>query len=269
MRLRLAMWFGLLTMQIVNLKSELDLNVEILNPEGIETVVMLHGMFGNMAQFYLTIAPAISKHYKVVLFDLKSHGRSSKKNCGYDLKTMAAELIELIDALGLEKVHLLGHSYGSLIALKCAMDFPERVNKVIAIEVPDKPRIPFQERGTYTFDDFWRFVEYLNAHIRKNFFRSKRQIQQTFNTYEYMFNHTTFSHDMNSEEEFLYEDYQKIESPVLLGFGHSSVCIGEFERIKNWITHLDVYLDEGDHGFFMDKPEESSMRFLEFLSATK
>ena len=87
-------------MQIVKLKNGLGLNVQVLNPEGIETVLMVHGMFGNLSHFYLTIAPFIASDYKVVLFDLKSQGRSDKIETGYDLKTFAEDVIGLADALG-------------------------------------------------------------------------------------------------------------------------------------------------------------------------
>ena len=254
-------------MQIVKLKNGLGLNVQVLNPEGIETVLMVHGMFGNLSHFYLTIAPFIASDYKVVLFDLKSQGRSDKIETGYDLKTFAEDVIGLADALGLEKIHLLGYSLGSLVVLKCAMDFPTRVGKVVVIEIPDKAKDPFLARGLYTYEHFQRFVLYLNTDIRENFFRSKRQMMTTFKMHEYIYNHTTFSEDMNNEKEFDKDDYAKIVSPLMIAFGAESVCFCEFERIKNWVPFADVYLEEGGHGFFLEKAEICSQRILRFLKS--
>jgi|GEM_PF-800518 len=255
-------------MQIVKLKNGLGLNVQVLNPEGREAIIMIHGMFGNLAQYYLTIAPFIAKEYKVILFDLKSQGRSDRMETGYDLKTFAEEVVGLADSLGLEKVHLLGYSFGCLIALKCAMEFPERIGKVVTIEVPDKSREPLMARGSYTYDHFNYFVHYLNTDVRENFFRSKRQMQNTFNMYEYVFNHTTFAEDMNNEKEFQQADFAKIKSPVLLAFGRESICCKELVRIMNWIPFTDIYLEEGSHDFFVEKVEQSSKRIIEFLNSS-
>ncbi|MFT7560928.1 MAG: esterase [Flavobacteriales bacterium] len=251
----------------LNVASGSLVNYEVLNPDAEECVVLIHGMFGNLSQFYLTIAPFLAQHYKVVIFDLKSHGRSEKSESGYDLVSLSNDVKELMDALSIQKSSLLGFSYGALVALKFAMLNPARTTKVVAIEVPDKPIHDFKKRGTYTFDDFWGFVIYLNTNIRENFFRSKRQIENTFKVYDYIFNQTTFSDDMNAEPEFVESDYKMVKSPVLLAFGKASPCFGEFNRIKNWIKNADIYLDDGDHGFFMDKVEASSSRVISFLAA--
>jgi len=256
-------------MQIVKLKNGLGLNVQILNPEGNKAIIMVHGMFGNLSHFYLTIAPFIARDFKVVLFDLKSQGRSDKMETGYDLKTFAEEVVGLADALGLEKVHLLGYSFGCLVALKCAMDFPDRVDKVVTIEIPDKSKVPFLDRGLYTYEHFHHFVIYLNTDVRENFFRSKRQMMNTFKMHEYIYNNTTFSEDMTNEKEFEQDDYAKIKSPVLLAFGQSSVCCRELERIKTWIPFADIYLEDGGHDFFLEKTEICSQRIVKFLKSSE
>lgn len=252
-------------MPLIQIKEDLRLNVEIMNPDGCETVVMVHGMFGNLSHFYLTLAPFISKRYKVVIFDLKSHGRSDRAEYGYDLKSLAEDVRALMDSLEIDKAHLLGFSYGALIAIEFSILHPNRVGKVVAIEVPDKPDFPFKARGTYTFEDFWGFVIYLNENVKKNFFRSKRQIVNTFKVYDYMFNHTTFSQDTNNEPEFTASDYARVKAPVMLCYGRKSLCFHELERIGDWISDVQVYIDEGDHGFFMENVEVFSEQVTDFL----
>jgi pimeloyl-ACP methyl ester carboxylesterase len=254
-------------MQIVKLKNGSGINVQILNPDGKEAIILLHGMFGNMAQLYLTIAPFIARQYKVVLFDLKSQGRSDRVDTGYSLQIFAEELMELADELALTKVHLLGYSFGALIALKCGMEFPERIGKIIAIEVPDKSKDPFCPRGAYTYEYFQHFVTHVHAVHRENFFRNKRQMQNHFLMHEYIFNHTSFSEDMNNEEEFQQSHFEKIKAPVLLAFGQHSICFSELERIKDWIPCVDIYIEEGGHDFFLNKVEKSSARILKFLNS--
>lgn len=252
-------------MHIVKLSNGSGIHVKVLNPEGRETVFMLHGMFGNLAQFYLTLAPFIANHYRVVLFDLKSQGKSDRVATGYDLKTLAEELVDLMDKLDISKAHLLGYSFGALIVLKCAMLFPDRIGKVIAIEVPDKSKVPFSARGSYTYAHFEHFMNYIHVIFRENFFRSKRQIHNQFSMYEYIFNSTSFSDDMNNEEEFQQADLAQIKAPVLLAFGKESICCQELNRIKDWIPVVDIYLEEGDHDFFLNRVEQCSDRIVSFL----
>lgn len=253
-------------MQLLNIRQDLNINVEILNPEGSQTIVMVHGMFGNLSQFYLTIGPFLARDFKVIMFDLKSHGRSDRATIGYSLESHAYDLNDLLDSLDIKQVNLLGFSYGALISLKYAMLFQSRVNSLIAIEVPDKPRYPFKQRGAYTFDDFWEFVVYLNDNIRENFFRSHRQVQKTFKVYEYIYNETTFSVDTSVEAEFSEEDYSRVLCPVLLSYGDKSPCIGEYYRIKDWIPNVDSVIGQGDHGFFMDDAENFSQLVSNFLT---
>lgn len=256
-------------MQIVKLKSGLGLNVLTLNPEGAETVIMIHGMFGNLSHFYLTIAPHFAANYKVVLFDLKSQGKSEKRDTGYDVQTFAEEVIELADALGIQKAHLLGYSFGCLVALKCAMDYPERVGKVIAIEVPDKAVEPCIPKGQYTYEHFEHFVRYLNTNVRDNFFHNRRHLMNTFKMHEYIHNHTSFPEDFDREKEFDQSDFDRISSPVLLAFGIESVCMREFHRIKTMIPFMDYCLENGGHAFFSSDPAYYAAKMVNFLESDK
>ena len=123
-------------MPVINLPN-VRLHVQELNPEGQETIVMVHGMFSNLAVYYFTIAPMLAKHFRVVLFDMKGHGMSEKVQTGYDLTSMTGDLLNLMHVLGIEKAHLAGYSYGGLVAMKMATRFPERVGKLAIIEGPD------------------------------------------------------------------------------------------------------------------------------------
>ena len=124
-------------MPIIDL-PKVRLHVQELNPDGPETIIMVHGMFSNLAVYYFNIAPMLAKHYRVVLFDMKGHGMSEKVRTGYDLTSMTDDLRDLMDALGIEKAHLAGYSYGGLVALKMAARFPERVGKLAIIEGPER-----------------------------------------------------------------------------------------------------------------------------------
>jgi pimeloyl-ACP methyl ester carboxylesterase len=97
-------------------------------------LVMVHGLTGNLAVWHLQIVPALSEHFRVLTYDLRGHGHSDTPATGYSLDSMAGDLLELLDALEIERPLIAGHSYGADIALYHALAHPERVREVIAIE---------------------------------------------------------------------------------------------------------------------------------------
>ena len=97
-------------------------------------VVMVHGLTGNLAVWHLRIVPALSEHFRVLTYDLRGHGYSDTPPTGYSPDAMATDLVQLLDALEIERPVIVGHSYGADIALYLSAREPERVREVIAIE---------------------------------------------------------------------------------------------------------------------------------------
>lgn len=97
-------------------------------------VVMVHGMTGNLAVWHLHIVPALLDRCRILTYDLRGHGHSDTPPSGYSPDAMAGDLLELLDALEIERPVVIGHSYGADIALYFAALHPERVSEVIAIE---------------------------------------------------------------------------------------------------------------------------------------
>lgn len=243
-------------------------HVQIVNPEGKETILLVHGMFGNLAQFYLTLAPFLSEHYRVVMYDLKCHGKSMRYDGGFDLTTLSHDLLSIMDDLRIQSSHLLGFSYGALIVLKFTSLFADRVGKVIAIEVPPRHTYELKKRGQYSFADFEWFASTLAPDIRANFLRSKRQVQNHYKMYEFIYNETTYVDDVETEKEFDEHFYSTLSVPVQLFFGDNSICLPELNRIKGWMSDVVISMGRGDHGFFMHRPKETAAMIDQFLKGT-
>jgi pimeloyl-ACP methyl ester carboxylesterase len=90
-------------------------------------VVLIHGLGTNLAFWYLRSAPLMRREFRVTMYDLRGHGRSETPPSGYTPSTMAADLTALLDCLGVETAHLVGHSFGGIIALEFALRVPGRV----------------------------------------------------------------------------------------------------------------------------------------------
>src|SRR5579872_3934739 len=97
-------------------------------------LVMVHGLTGNLAVWHLQIVPALAEHFRILTYDLRGHGHSDTPRSGYSPDRMSEDLVELLDALEIERPLIAGHSYGADIALYLALRRPERVREVIAIE---------------------------------------------------------------------------------------------------------------------------------------
>jgi pimeloyl-ACP methyl ester carboxylesterase len=83
---------------------------------------------------FLTIAPELSKKYRVIVVDIRGMGSSEKPASGYDKKTMAKDIYELVQQLGLQKIHILGHDIGGMVAMSFAFNYPYVVEKLIVMD---------------------------------------------------------------------------------------------------------------------------------------
>ena len=108
--------------------GDLTLNYQVTG-EG-EHVVLIHGLGANMAFWYMGIARVLARHYNVVSYDLRGHGRSSAPPTGYDLPHLSGDLAALLDHLGMDRVHLVGHSHGARVALHYALTHPRRTQSL-------------------------------------------------------------------------------------------------------------------------------------------
>lgn len=92
-------------------------------------VVMIHGIASNLA-LWLNIQRALVDEFRVTAYDLRGHGYSDMPPSGYTSADMVADLNALLDNLGIGKTHLVGHSFGGLVALHYTVLYPGRVDKL-------------------------------------------------------------------------------------------------------------------------------------------
>ena len=95
-------------------------------------VVLIHGYTDN-ARDWVPLLPYLSKGFRLILVDIRGHGQSSKPECCYTRLDFAYDIKLLMDALGVEKADIVGHSLGSIIAQTFAEYWPERTAHVVLI----------------------------------------------------------------------------------------------------------------------------------------
>ncbi len=96
-------------------------------------VVLLHGLASNARIWDLT-APLLARRFRVLALDQRGHGLSDRRDEGYDFPSISGDLTALIEALGLERPGLVGHSWGGNVALQFAADHPEAVSWLALVD---------------------------------------------------------------------------------------------------------------------------------------
>jgi pimeloyl-ACP methyl ester carboxylesterase len=77
----------------------------------------------------------LARHFDVIAVDLRGMGSSGKPESGYDKKTMATDILELVRSLGHEQVNIARHGIGSLVAYSFAANHPEAARRVALLDV--------------------------------------------------------------------------------------------------------------------------------------
>jgi pimeloyl-ACP methyl ester carboxylesterase len=89
-------------------------------------VVLVHGLGANLAFWYWGVGRPLGQAFPLTAYDLRGHGRSEITTGGYTTSAMAADLMALLDHLGIDQAHLVGHSFGGAVALHAAVGAPGR-----------------------------------------------------------------------------------------------------------------------------------------------
>lgn len=108
-----------------------------------ELVLLLHG-FPEFWYSWRHQIPALARHYKVVVPDLRGYNDSDKPDTGYDLDTLTKDIRGLIEGLGYVKAHIVGHDCGGAIAWNLAQKSPQAIDR-LAILNAAHPHKYFQE----------------------------------------------------------------------------------------------------------------------------
>ncbi len=97
-----------------------------------EPLVLIQGLGGAHSAWGFQTR-AFKKHYRVITFDNRGVGKTSRSSAPYTIRTMAEDTIGLLNHLGIDKAQVLGMSLGGIIAQEIAINHPNRVMKLILV----------------------------------------------------------------------------------------------------------------------------------------
>jgi pimeloyl-ACP methyl ester carboxylesterase len=120
-------------------------------------VVLLHG-YTQTSHMWLPLLPVLAKSHTVIAPDLRGAGNSERPQGGYDKKTMAQDIRELVHQLGFNEVSIVGHDIGLMVAYAYAAQYPAEVSKVVLMDA-FLPGIG-DWKSVWLMRDLWHFHFY-------------------------------------------------------------------------------------------------------------
>lgn len=149
-----------LEMQFIKV-GDINLHVVMAGPQDGEPVVLLHG-FPEFWYAWKNQIPYLAEQgYRVIVPDQRGYNLSDKpKGVGkYTVNILAQDIINLVDVLGYDKFSLGGHDWGGIVSWRVATLFPERLKKLIILNIPH-PTILVGELVKGNFSQ-WRKSSYI------------------------------------------------------------------------------------------------------------
>lgn len=238
-----------------------------------EPLVMLHGMYSNLSAFR-PLADKLKDHYQVITYDMRGHGLSGKP-LDYTMDDHIDDLRELIQHLGYQKIHLLGHSMGSYVALGFAVRYIAYVNKLVLV-------------GTKSHAEVSSFAKLMMQHRSEVRGKTKEEVEHVLNKYIYYdaeqvteWMKTVRAYNVLTENEeaiasrgstgFDYRGKIKsIPSQILLmsGIYDGLNPTKESEVIAEEVQHgRMVIFEKSGHAPHIEEPERFTQEVLAFLQA--
>jgi len=250
-------------------------------------VVMIHGVASNLA-LWLNIQRALAEEFRVTTYDLRGHGYSDMPPSGYTSADMAADLNALLDYLGIEQAHLVGHSFGGLVALHYTVFYPKRVNKLIlaetgipAVESTRKSNPVFEEWkerlknfGVFIPDDKQDDVDYLliqTRKVRQSFLgpkakRRKMGVLPSLERLSRLIKTTSILDDFRTTAGLTLDKICQIPHQIFVSYGGRSPSMASCQYLqKNLSNCTSTIIPNAGHFYLVTQPELFTKNLREFL----
>ena len=110
-----------------------------------DPVLLLHGFPQNWWE-WRGVIPGLAQNHRVIVPDQRGTGWTDAPATGYERDQLLADVVALLDALEIDRVHLVGHDWGALIGFLLCFEHPERVRSFMSIAIPH-PYIRFTPKA--------------------------------------------------------------------------------------------------------------------------
>jgi pimeloyl-ACP methyl ester carboxylesterase len=248
-------------------------------------VVLIHGLGGNLAIWFLHLVGKLKDEFRFTAYDLRGHGRSDASPTGYTTADMVGDLKGLLDYLGLNKVHLVGHSWGADIAMHFTICYPEHVSKLVVFEPNIAALIDWrkskdwqgwaywakrlEEFGVHVPREKWHDVDYMlrqTAHISIQYGPFKGAPRRENPLTKLL--STSIVQDYEKVAGMTLDEIEAISRPTLAVYGAKSHFLITFEYLRDNVPNCTVkLLPDGDHYGPLEHPDMVVQELRAFLGS--
>ena len=264
-------------------------------------ILLLHG-YPQTKALWAKVAPVLAQDYTVVCADLRGYGDSSKPantpdNSAYSFRTMAADQLALMRALGFARFHLIGHDRGGRAAHRLALDHPEAVQSLTVMDIIPT-LLAYQSTNQRFAQSYWHwffltqrapFPERLIACDPDHFYQSSllgwgAAKLTDFNAemlaeYRRVWRTAQMHHgsccdyraaatiDLEHDRQDL---QRRVECPTFVMYGVAGAMAKQFDVPQTWgdrCTDITACAIEGGHFFVDEQPDAVAEGLRGFLAA--
>ncbi|CAM2006371.1 alpha/beta fold hydrolase [Acanthopleuribacter pedis] len=240
--------------------------------EGPVRVVFLHGLvMDNLSSWYFTFANPVAQDHKVLLYDMRGHGRSERPASGYRLDDFVAELAALLEHhAGDSPVTLVGNSFGGLLALAYALAYPNRTAGVCLIEAHanvqgwgDEMAATLLQQGDQARATVaTHFENWLGRHSERKKNRLAENAKQLI--YE-----TSLVADLQATPELDARALTRLPQPVLALYGETSDIRARGEALAAQLPNAELHIfSDCSHSIMWEATDKVRTALTEWLSHT-
>ncbi len=254
-----------------------------------DPLVLIAGTGATCANWRIFQVPEFSKYYQVIIYDHRGLGRSDKPDMKYSTRLFAKDCAGLMDALGIQKAHIMGQSMGGRVAQWVALDYPEKVRSLVLSAtgsgnfeptvnrtrgIPLNTALEMVEKGYEKYmQDHWegRFMfteEFVRAHpeIVKRFQDTALDDLPPLKCY--------LRHVIARQEHETTALLPQIKAPTLVIYGGEdtvkddggSFHTGSSRVLAEQIPNTETVVIQGAaHGYLRQCPEKAHPPILDFL----
>jgi len=247
-------------------------------------VVLLHGLGGNLAVWFLHLVDQLRDAFRITAYDLRGHGKSDMPPEGYTTAHMAEDLAGLLDGLGIPTAHIIGHSFGADIALHFTILYPERTNRLVVLEPGVADLLKHRKSREWVGWDYWvgklaefgvhvppekKFdIDYLlrqTVHIPIQFGPARGKPRNAAPLLK-LLDTTTITRDYEEVAGMTLERIAEIHHPTLMIYGAESHFLVTYEHLKEILPRCRaVLVPGGEHYGPLEQPADHAKHVRDFL----
>jgi pimeloyl-ACP methyl ester carboxylesterase len=233
-------------------------------------VVLLHGLLiGSLAAWYFAVAPELARDRRVLMYDLRGHGMSPVAHGSYGLRAQTRDLGRVVDRFAPDvPVSLVGHSAGGAIALRYALDHPDKVARVVVVDtlLPLMAASWIDQVKKGSREGLLGLLPITQKDsVERGGRQGRRLLAQVFT----LATRTTLLDDLLAEPDISDADLAALHVPLLLCYASRTdpVITATRDRLSALVAGARVTIIEGGHFLPAESPGPLTAAIREFLDA--